>query len=309
MSTGQRSLLDRLVGRLGRALPAAIKELAPFRELRRRRRVRSRHPAAAQLLAGRHASRSTEKSILYYTVHRCASSFVTGLIGDLAAGSGLTLVDFDSYLFQLNGRSVDEEILAHPRRRERTLRPAGYIFGPLRRFDYAPGKLSEFRLLLVVRDPRDVLTSLYFAMAFSHSLPAGASRKVFLTQRERALSQGPDEFVRQRSDRLLETYRNYCALLAGGHPSLTLLRYEDMVSSFDSWLGQLVAGCGLPARPARMRELVEKADFATDGEDRDRRKRQVEPGDHLRKLQAQTIAELDQTFAGVLDRLGYRRHS
>jgi hypothetical protein len=82
-----------------------------------------------------------------------------------------------------------------------------------------------------------------------------------------------------------------------------------MVRDFESWLGQILRFWGLPTNTPTVKTLIAEADFTVSREDPNSHKRQVQPGDHRRKLKAETIDQLNEIYAEVLDKLGYDRTS
>ena len=105
-----------------------------------------------------------------------------------------------------------------------------------------------------------------------------------------------------------KTYTSYCHEVLG-QPNSLLVKYEDMIRDFPAWLNQILAFWGAQAKKSVVAAVIREADFAVSHEDPHAHKRQVQPGDHQRKLQPETIRALNETFAEVLDALGYRRGS
>jgi adenylate cyclase class IV len=103
-----------------------------------------------------------------------------------------------------------------------------------------------------------------------------------------------------------DRYREYLAAFAG-KPNVTLLRYEDMVADFPGWLRTVVTAFDLEDPEAAVADLFERHRGAFDvtGEDVMRHKRQVVPGDHRRRLKAETVVFLTEQFAEILRELGY----
>ena len=80
-----------------------------------------------------------------------------------------------------------------------------------------------------------------------------------------------------------------------------------MVLAFPSWLEKIVGAFDL-TNPEETRAVVAARhanSVAAGEEDVWSHKRKVTPGDHREKLQAETIRQLDEIFAPVLEKLGY----
>ena len=177
--------------------------------------------------------------------------------------------------------------------------PQGYFYGPLRSAEHIAVP-ADARVVLVLRDPRDVLTSRYYSVAYSHS----PKDDKFLRDRERAQRQGIDAFVRERLPEVLDQYRIYVDR-QGDFPNRLSLRYEEMVEDFAAWLNRLAHHVSSNPDPGLIAQLIEESDFATDKEDAYAHRRSVRPGNYLEKLQPETIAVVETAFGDILTRMGY----
>jgi hypothetical protein len=78
-----------------------------------------------------------------------------------------------------------------------------------------------------------------------------------------------------------------------------------MVRDFAGWLNQIIEYWGATPSSRTVRRLIRQADFSVRKEDKYSHKRQVQPGDHRRKLKPQTIERLNSVFADIPRQLGY----
>ena len=85
---------------------------------------------------------------------------------------------------------------------------------------------------------------------------------------------------------------------------MILLKYEDMVGNFDSWLASILAFLEFSPGQETLSRIKNDADFSVQ-EDISQHKRQVTPGDHKRKLKPETIESLNAILEPVLAPLGY----
>jgi hypothetical protein len=175
----------------------------------------------------------------------------------------------------------------------------GYLYGPLGTMRQIPQR-KDYRVFLQLRDPRDVLTSLYYSTAYSHSLLNPA----LLRRRKEAQAMSIDEYVLQAAPQYLRIYAQYGDQLLG-QPEVLLQSYERMVADFPGWLEALSAHLDLQGHPELTEQLLEEARFDVEKEDEYSHRRQVTPGDHLRKLQPETIKQLNELLAPVLETFGY----
>ncbi len=178
------------------------------------------------------------------------------------------------------------------------------LIGPIRRPIVLPDDLDA-RGIIAVRDPRDALTSMFYSFTFSHKGIADAERK-------RWEAMGVDKFALQRLGDMKERLIGYRAML-DARPHWSLVRYEDMVLRFDVWLSQVLDGFGLTPDPAAVAAFAQAKieEYRTTIAARQKRERielhvrNVAPGDHLRKLQPETIAAINTALADELAFFGY----
>jgi hypothetical protein len=217
-------------------------------------------------------------------------------------------VDLGGYAFHSRFPYLDQLPCEEMNKFQHVFRPSGYVYSPLGGLIDGIPQLERYRILMVLRDPRDVLTSEYFSMAHSHRLPpvAGDKHRQFAALRRRARALPIDEYVVSESPRVVATYRRYIdGLLKPGY-STALLTYEEMILDFPEWLLRLQAFCGFSMSSQLQERLVSAARHSASRKERiDSHARQVLPGDHRRKLKRQTIDELNGRFEDVLTRLGY----
>jgi len=154
--------------------------------------------------------------------------------------------------------------------------------------------------VLVLRDPRDVLTSLYFSTAYSHAIIT----EKLIRERQEALGMSIEDYVLANKDLYKKIYAGYCDTLLR-QPGVLFLKYEDMVDDFPAWLMRLAAHVGLDDQAEVIAALIAEADFTVKKEDPYAHRRQAKPGDHRNKLGPETVAVLDETFEAILNQLNY----
>jgi len=221
--------------------------------------------------------------------------------------SGLVPVDLDGYFFNL-GKGKDWEVKGRNMGKIH-YHNKGYFYGPFRSFHRGIRNLEDFKILLVLRDPRDVIVSSYFSL-YSHVFPLGEGAKKQKQRMERRkflLNSDIDTYVIQKiknRPNYMDRFDDYCSQLLG-KPNVLFLKYEDMVFQFESWLDRLLDFFDLKISPHLRREVLQLADFSVDKENRYSHKRQVFPGDYRRKLKKETIAFLNAQTEDILHKLDY----
>lgn len=277
-----------------------------------------------KLIEGSFVRTQHHPSLFLFVTRKGASSYVGQLLHDIAVAHDITPVDLNGFVNETNLSSpIDRKAVelrsygcsetadCSPDLKATWDRFFSYgdcLYGPHRNFRFL-GKLDHIdkrKVLIMLRDPRDVLTSLYFSNAFSHVPPGNPNRKEeFQRRRDRTRTLSIDEFVLSESREWVERYEQFCRFLKI-YPNCALLRYESMISDFPAWLRQVFKYWGLPLDPQILAKFEQRSDFEVDKEDIHSHKRQVAAGDHRRKLKPSTVTDLTEQFSEVLQFLGYR---
>lgn len=175
-------------------------------------------------------------SIAFVSFHKCATTYFTSEI--LNKHASYIQIDYQKHLAS-NGKPVSY-----------TVRPSGYAYGVLRILE--PGHplypatqkvidralKEELPFLFWVRDPRDILVSMYYSFGFSHGTSKVETLAVYQQKRRAAIQQQTLEtYVLSTADELAEKFLYMHALMQ--RSSHTLLRYEDMIDDFDTFKTQI----------------------------------------------------------------------
>lgn len=253
------------------------------------------------------------KPVIVYTVHKAGSSFLNRLIRQTCRRLKIEHCSenddrYHERIFNSSWKTIIEDS-----------KDIG-CFGPVRgstRLPIFPDNLNDYSVVLHLRDPRDVLTSMYFSFSYSHTIRPGRFEATE-QQRENWRNQGIDKFVLDAAPRVCATYTKLCSQLLV-NPNVSLLLYEDMVLNYGSWLSGFLSAfehMNVPARKvgyfllsqnARRKKIHRdlfdrhKDDFQVDREDIYSHKRKVVPGDHKDKLAESTVDQLNEIFADYFD--------
>ena len=264
------------------------------------------------LLRGKHETSNSHQSIVFFTLYRGASSYVSDLLWVLAREEGVTLINLEGYFWNGGG---SENGLSPPDQWEKIVyKQKGYLYGPINifngpfriYFEEIPS-LEKYKVILMLRDPRDVLVSAYFSTAYSHRMPrrnpSEANR--LRTAREEALRMTIDEHVLKEADVVSDIYLRCCQKLLNKSYVL-FVKYEEMVNDFESWLDKIIDFAEFHPSEKIRSEIMRGANFKVEKENIYAHKRQVTPGDHRRKLKIETIDALNANFRNILEQLSYR---
>ena len=187
--------------------------------------------------------------------------------------------------------------------------PEGYCYGGFRGLggDLTLPEAARGRTILLVRDPRDMLTSLYFSVAYSHRPPPTGSETAvassFRDRRSAAQSSSIDEYVLAQANSIAGAFALVHKKTLGLEPKV--FRYEDIVFDKARWLEDMLAYLQLSIPKGLVARVIAKNDVVPDKEDVNAHIRRVTPGDFREKLKPDTIERLDALLKPVLERYGY----
>ncbi len=261
---------------------------------------------------------SGHRDIVVFTLHKSASMFIHRQCELLCRLAG---IEYHSPNVPGSGldarRLLTDKTLWHLRHG---------CFAPVRFYVDLP-QPERYDIVLHLRDPRDVLVSMFYSYCYIHQGELAANTGY----RREAAARGIDAFVLAKASgnstdypgdygtgahvedligNLPLRYRNYIDHVVG-KPNVILVKYEDMVTNYRGWLHEFVAPFPIDNKAALVDRLAVQAPvlFPKRTVDALDHVRHVSPGDHKAKLQPATIRRLDEIFSATLDALGYEKHA
>lgn len=170
----------------------------------------------------------------------------------------------------------------------------GYAYGTFRKYYkfITSSTLKQTNKIVIVRDPKDMLVSDYFSMAYSHPAPGGNAQKRFQRLRNSLLEIGINQAVQER----LPNFAKRMQVLRKALPEdkLKVYRYEDIIFKKKSWIQDMMEFCEWPLTDQQISTIVEAVDIFPEKEDKSNHIRQVSPGNYKQHLNEETIAYIDE---------------
>ncbi len=250
--------------------------------------------------------KSDRPSVLSFSLPKAGSVLLENIMVDLSRRAGLGYFSLETALFE-RGVPIDDT----PKEAGELFFPCGYCYGGFRRLaaSYDIPILASAKKILLVRDPRDMLVSLYFSITTSHRPPGADAGPEALErfERDRAkVSAIPiDVFMKHRAERFSRLYLSYDRIL--DDPSLRVFRYEDVLYEKRRWVTDICEWFGWDVALGARDAIADAHDMIPEAENPGAHVRRAHPGDHREKLDPKTIAFLNDLLAPILDRHGYER--
>lgn len=236
-----------------------------------------------------------------FSIFKSGSTLLYNLLSDMCRYNGMPTIDFVAAAFNQGVKFHDI-----PTEIEKILFQQGYMYLGFRTyFEFDPSfDFDAIKKILLVRDPRDVLVSLYFSQRYSHVIPEqGEAAESLLRDRKRALQLDIEAFVRERVAYVRRPYERYLSL--AWDENLKLYRYENVIFEKRSWIYELASYLDLSVDEGFVDLLLEKYDVMPGAENPLAHIRQVRPGNYLKHLRAECIEHLTKSFRDILERYGY----
>lgn len=232
------------------------------------------------------------RGLVVHALHKSASMFLYRLFQRLAAVQ-------DWRLYSVHNDPADHLDIQPPSNRSFVVCPIRSL--EIERFHF-PG-FAHVQHLLQLRDPRDILVSEYYSLGWLH---ADTDWKAEDHHRRHQIQRmSIDDYARNEPELakypLAERLEPLSDLIQ--RDDVTVVRYEEMVLDFPTWLGRVLEATGDPGMRRWQGRLVRdyRDEFQPGGAGS--HKRAVAPGDHRRQLSRETISILNDRFASTLELL------
>ena len=259
-----------------------------------------------ELLEGCHQAKSCHPSIIHFSMNKAATQYIKRILRCCALENRMVHAKLNEYAFCSNFPYLDRLSLQEMQQYQQIFKPHGYLYSVFGSMIEGIPNLDDYYVVLMIRDPRDILTSSYFSIANSHPLPKGENKIEFFTKkRSFARNAEIDQYVIAFSDHVQQVYQRYLDLLVN-KTNVHITKYEDMIANFPVWLDNLLDYCDLKISYQLKQELLDEAyQSRLTKENVSNHMRQVTPEDYKRKLQPETIDQLNSSLSSILAEFKY----
>lgn len=243
------------------------------------------------------------QSFFLFAIYKSGSVLVNALVRDLVTECGVPFIDLPTHLFD-RGIQIDTfqcELGA--------LFPLkGCCFTGFREVPpwlMGTDVLRHARKVVIIRDPRDMLVSLYYSVKYSHRY-AGIQTpqyQALVDASREAAEMDIDEYCIAYAWRFNSLFWQLSMVLRD--QNALVLRYEDFIYDKFKLAKDICHWCGLNICDERIRELASAYDTIPKKDEPRAHIRQAHPGDHKRKLRPETIEVLNASLANILGAFSY----
>jgi len=274
-----------------------------------RRYLQKHSKVEMELIEGKYRNYSSHPSVIHFSVNKAATQYVRELLSRCAAENGMTTVGLAEYAFHTKFPYLDQLSDREMVQYQYLFNPVGYLYSVFGGMVEGIPELEKYRVILMIRDPRDVLVSEYYSYAFSHSEPSRLGDKYadFMRMRQKARTVTIDEYVVSECDRVCVNYERYVSLLLDRYAHVLVTKYEEMTSDFEAWLKKILEHCEFKISDRLLESILNEAGhLKPKQEDIHQHIRKGMPGDYKEKLDRKTIDCIDAKFSSMLERFDYK---
>ena len=286
-----------------------LNRISPLDRYLKETDLREKFRVELELINGRHRNRNKHPSIIHFSLNKAATQYTGTILDQCAVENGMVPVSIHGYAFHTNFPYLDHLTAEEMEKYQHIFKPDGYLYSVFGGMIEGISELEKYKIVLMVRDFRDLLVSEYYSVAYSHAPPYKRGNKydLFVRQRIKARKAAIDEYAVTESNRIYNTLQRYKTLLIDKYPNVYITRYEDMITDFRGWLTHLLFNCELHISEESFNALIAQNEhIKPKDEDIQRHVRKGQYGEYKEKLSRETIEYLNAKFSSMLLAFGYQ---
>ena len=168
------------------------------------------------------------KSVVFWTTHKCASTYISKFLDLVSKESELRHFDYAGHIWELGNEIKIENPFDIETNNDFLYREYGEIYGPMRTpFDF--NLRDQLNNIFFLRDPRDLIISLFYSIAYSHPVPSNEKlKKKFLKKRNFARKIGLNSFFLKQIDEWVIPYYTKYKFMRENSKLASFYKYEDL---------------------------------------------------------------------------------
>jgi len=270
-------------------------------------------PIKWNLLLKLAVQKKQKKSIIFFTQHKSASTFVARILETIGSQNiGLKHVNYPNLVSDVGcyfdfGERFQSENDWFYQNSNSMFKKMGHIYGPHRVPFFIP-EIALFKKIIFLRDPRDSLISRYYSFGFSHGVPKDSvGGGFFLEERNKIHNETIDSYCKRMallwSKPLL---KNYKKILESSLEEPLFIKYEDYIKNPRAIINKIFEYCELSDMNKLTEKLSNKANPVQNQINPQAHQRSGQSGQYKYELKQETLLEINQILRDELDFFGWR---
>jgi hypothetical protein len=236
-------------------------------------------------------------SVVFFSCHKAGSSIGLKYLKKLARENEVKHINYDAYVSSVSPES--KPLFQDADFQKRAYAKQEYFFGCYRFYRNIPN-LDDYKVILLLRDPRDVLVSYYYSMKYNNTI----HQKKGLVLRKRLQHVGLDDYVLEIVPRFKKVYEDYVTHLLGKE-NVYFSKFEDLLADSKKWLTEASDHCGMECSVELRSQIGLGITAKPKKETKHKHHRKAQPGEFKEKLQDATIEKINKEFGEVIKALNY----
>lgn len=269
-------------------------------------------PCSVKTLLALAFGRSRPKSVLFFTQHKSASTFVTQILMSLSDNcKPLKHVNYGNILSDVGcflkfGDRFHSESDWYYQYAQSLFKKNGYVYGPFRYPFFIPN-WDLFKKIIFLRDPRDSLISRYYSFGFSHGVPMDCeSKKVFLDERSKIHDEAIDDYcIRMASEWSKPMLSEYIKMISLSIEKPLVITYEQYVDCPLDIIKQIFSYCGAAHSDELADRLACEAVPVSASINIKSHKRSGRKSQYVTELQPQTVLKIEEILRDEMNYFGW----
>ena len=259
------------------------------------------------LIKGKHNNKNKNQSIIHFSHNKSASMHVKRILAEIANYNGMTTVNLSDYSFNSNLPYIGSEGADSKELMRNIFKSKGYLYSAFGSPQPKIDDIDDFKVIYMMRDPRDILVSDYYSKRDVHLLPPKTNEtgsKKFKEYRKEMQTTDINDFVIDQSDYVFNKFYSYKEFMNSINGKKLITKFELMVDDYENWLYQLVSFTELNIPPGLIDRLLSENENKKIGNTN--YVRSGKSGDYKSELKKETIDLLNNKFKDVLNNNDYK---
>ena len=160
-----------MLGKLKNYSQLIINTISPLERYLREVDLKRKFSVELDLIKGQHQNYNKHPSIIHFSLNKAATQYTRRILEQCAVENGMVPVNIHGYAFHTNFPYLDHLTEEEMKKYQHIFKPNGYLYSVFGGMIEGISDLEKYKIVLMVRDFRDILVSEYYSIAFSHVAP------------------------------------------------------------------------------------------------------------------------------------------